>query len=129
MARSIVYELTFHILHITARVDAAQAIVYIGFTPMALRCNVLDTGFMGSTLRPSPRHPAMRINMCSSPNLCDRPLAAPGLTSYRYAGRYGWIMIGATDDAGALREAQRSTRDAVTADRLQVWGGHEYQTV
>ena len=96
---------------------------------MALRYGVLNTRFMGGASRPSPRHSAMRINMCSSPNLCDRPLAAPGLTSYRYAGRYGWIMIGATDDADALREAQRSTRDVVTADKLQMWGGHEYQTV
>jgi hypothetical protein len=29
----------------------------------------------------------------------DKPLAASGLTSYRLRGRYGWIMIGATDHA------------------------------
>ena len=28
----------------------------------------------------------------------DKPLADHGLTSYRYRGRYGWIMIGARDD-------------------------------
>jgi hypothetical protein len=28
----------------------------------------------------------------------DKPCAMRGLTSYRYAGRYGWIMIGAVDD-------------------------------
>jgi hypothetical protein len=27
----------------------------------------------------------------------NKPLAAAGLTSYRYKGRYGWIMIGARD--------------------------------
>ena len=57
----------------------------------------------------------------------NRPLAAPGLTSYRYAGRYGWIMIGAHDDQDALRQAQRSTDDQVTPDRLQRWTGSEYQ--
>ena len=27
--------------------------------------------------------------------MCDRPLAAQGLTSYRYKGTYSWIMISA----------------------------------
>jgi hypothetical protein len=40
--------------------------------------------------------------------LHDRPMAASPLKSYRYRGNYGWIMIGAKDDADALREAQRS---------------------
>jgi len=55
------------------------------------------------------------------------PMAAPGLLSYRYRGAYGWVMIGATDDADALREAQRSTLAPVTAGRLQRWTGTEYQ--
>ena len=55
------------------------------------------------------------------------PMAAPGLLSYRYRGAHGWVMIGATDDADALREAQRSTPAPVTADRLQRWTGTEYQ--
>lgn len=55
------------------------------------------------------------------------PMAAPGLQSYRYRGAYGWVMIGATDDADALREAQRSSPAPVTADRLQRWTGTEYQ--
>lgn len=38
----------------------------------------------------------------------EKPLAAAGLTSYRAKGLYGWIMIGARDDADALREAKRS---------------------
>jgi hypothetical protein len=36
-------------------------------------------------------------------------------------------MIGATDDADALREAQRSTPAQVTPARLQRWTGTEYQ--
>lgn len=58
-------------------------------------------------------------------NITERPCAAPGLTSYRYKGLYGWIMIGAKDDLDALNEARRST-GAVTPDRLQVWNGAEY---
>lgn len=50
----------------------------------------------------------------------DRPCASKGLTSYRYKGRYGWIMIGAHNDDDALREAKRST-DNVGIDNLQVW--------
>lgn len=60
----------------------------------------------------------------------DRPLAAPGLTSYRYRGAYGWIMIGAKDDAGALKEATRSTHNATaTVDKLQRWDGSKYAAV
>jgi hypothetical protein len=54
----------------------------------------------------------------------DRPLASAGLTSYRYKGRYGWIMIGAKDHTGALSEAVRSMSNpdgAATLDNLQVW--------
>lgn len=56
----------------------------------------------------------------------ERPLAAPGLTSYRYAGRYGPIMVGAKDNAEALREAARSTDDAIDPARLEVWDGQKY---
>jgi hypothetical protein len=59
----------------------------------------------------------------------DKPLADHGLTSYRYRGRYGWIMIGARDDMDAMREASRSTDDAVTADKLEIWNGFEYVPV
>lgn len=59
----------------------------------------------------------------------DKPVAAHGLTSYRYKGRYGWIMIGAKDDNDALREAQRSTSDKVTMENLQVWKGSQYEQV
>ena len=58
----------------------------------------------------------------------DKPCAAHGLTSYRYKGRYGWIMIGARDDADALREAARSSNDAINRANLQIWNGTEYVT-
>lgn len=60
-------------------------------------------------------------------DVCDRPLAAAPYLSYRCASPhgYGWIMIGAKDDADALREAQRSNRDARRED-LQRWNGTEY---
>lgn len=53
-------------------------------------------------------------------NITGKPLADHGLTSYRYRGRYGWIMI------GALREARRSTDYPVTLDKLEIWNGSEY---
>lgn len=57
----------------------------------------------------------------------DRPLAAAGLTSYRLRGRYGWIMIGATDHEHAMREAARSTTGyAPDRTKLEVWDGSEY---
>jgi hypothetical protein len=58
--------------------------------------------------------------------LSDRPLAAKGLRSYRARGRYGWIMIGARDDAEALSEARRSTDDP---RGLEVWDGSRYVPV
>ena len=52
-------------------------------------------------------------------NHTERPCAAVGLTSYRYAGR---IMIGATSTQDALNEADRSlTQGAATVDRLEIW--------
>jgi hypothetical protein len=61
-------------------------------------------------------------------NYWDKPCAAHGLTSYRYKGRYGWIMIGATDDKDAISEAKRSTQ-GVIIDNLEVWNGKQYQGV
>lgn len=60
--------------------------------------------------------------------MCDRPMAAAGLTSYRYRGRYGWIMIGAKDRHDALKEASRSG-DYANPDRLEVWHGTHYVPV
>ena len=56
----------------------------------------------------------------------NKPMAADGLISYRYRGRYGWIMIGASTDTDALCQAQLSTDDAVTPDRLERRNGQHY---
>jgi hypothetical protein len=58
-------------------------------------------------------------------SFCDRPLADPGLVSYRCRGRFGWIMIGAKDHEDAMREARRSWEGARRED-LQVWNGNCY---
>lgn len=60
----------------------------------------------------------------------DKPLAAPDLTSYRYKGGYGYIMIGARDLPDALSEANRSlTASKARVDRLEVWNGERYINV
>lgn len=59
----------------------------------------------------------------------DISLAASGLISYRYPGRYSWIMIGARDIEEALTEAARSTSEAIDRAKMQVWNGHSYETV
>jgi hypothetical protein len=57
----------------------------------------------------------------------NRPCAAQGLTSYRYDnGRYGWIMIGAVNDADAIKEAGRSSSDTIDPAKLQRWNGEQY---
>ena len=61
--------------------------------------------------------------------MIDKPLADHGLISYRYRGRYGWIMIGATDTDDALNEASRSTAGECLIDNLQKWDGNEYTDV
>lgn len=61
--------------------------------------------------------------------ITDKPLAAPGLTSYRYKGPYGWIMIGARDTADALREAGRSTHWPICVTKLERWNGTQYVPV
>jgi len=55
----------------------------------------------------------------------DRPLAASGLHSYRCLGPYGFIMIGASDDDDALREARRSWPGAPAA-AIEKWDGRQY---
>ena len=62
-------------------------------------------------------------------SLYNKPLAVEGLSSYRYAGRYGWIMIGARDAAEALCEASRSTDGPLSLERLEKWNGKEYVPV
>ncbi len=56
----------------------------------------------------------------------DKPFAMAPLNSYRYRGPYGWIMIGATDEADALREARRSTDAQVVSTNLEYWDGKQY---
>lgn len=50
-----------------------------------------------------------------------RPCAAAGLTSFRYKGRYGFVMIGATNTEDALREARRSVTGPATVNNLDIW--------
>lgn len=61
----------------------------------------------------------------------NKPLAAPGLMSYRYKSTRGWIMIGAKDDHDALREAQRSLSFGVlaTPQNLERWDGNQYISI
>jgi len=53
----------------------------------------------------------------------EKPCADRSFISYRAKGRYGWIMIGAKDDADAMREAGRSTDTVITLER---WDGTRY---
>lgn len=53
--------------------------------------------------------------------MSDKPLAAKPYLSFRYKGRYGWIMIGAMDVNEALREASRSMDCAATIGNLETW--------
>jgi hypothetical protein len=57
--------------------------------------------------------------------ITDKPLADKGFISYRYKGPMGWIMIGANDDAEAMKQAARSTTDPEPKN-LQVWNGTTY---
>lgn len=61
-------------------------------------------------------------------DLCNRPLAAPGLISYRCKNSFSWTMIGARDDDEAFREALRSDQRASRLD-LQRWNGTAYVPV
>ncbi len=60
----------------------------------------------------------------------DKPLAMAGLISYRYKGRYGFIMIGAKDHDDALNEANRSlSAGKATIDNLEIWNGEKYISI
>jgi len=58
--------------------------------------------------------------------MSNTPMASNGLITYRYRGRYGFIYIGASTDTEALSEAQRSTDDTVTPDRLERFNGQHF---
>ena len=68
-----------------------------------------------------------RFNMSSRTE--ERPCAAAGLTSYRYKGGYGFVMIGAKDHSDALRESQRSVSQPVHMKNLEVWTDQGYVKV
>lgn len=56
----------------------------------------------------------------------DKPMAASGLISYRIPNAYGgWVMIGASDHADAMKQAARSTAKP-QRELLQVWDGYRY---
>lgn len=80
--------------------------------------NLLEPFFVGPS---SPYHyERITINY-------DRPMAAPGLKSYRYPSRYGgYVMIGAKDNADALKEAARSIDGEPEMSRLEAWDGEKY---
>lgn len=59
--------------------------------------------------------------------LHDKPLASPPLKSYRYAGRYGYIMIGATNYEEALSEARRSTDEEISIANLEYWNNESME--
>jgi hypothetical protein len=62
--------------------------------------------------------------------VCERPLAQQPLTSYRYQGNYGWIMIGATDQVDAMIQVNRSG-SYKDVSKLQVWDNalEQYRTI
>lgn len=59
----------------------------------------------------------------------DRPLAVEGLTSYRYKGRYGFVMIGASDKADALQSAARSVSGEIDPEKLEIWSANALRYV
>lgn len=59
-------------------------------------------------------------------NVTNKPCAAQGLTSYRYRGQYGFIMIGAVNYSDAKRQAELSTNNPIVASRMEVWVGDKY---
>lgn len=59
----------------------------------------------------------------------DRACAALGFKSYRCRSPYGWIMIGATDDDDALREARRSHAGAKRTSLQRYVDGKGYQPI
>lgn len=58
--------------------------------------------------------------------MINQPMASNGLITYRYWGRYGFIYIGASTDTEALSEAQRSTDDKITPERLERFNGYHF---
>ena len=59
----------------------------------------------------------------------DKPCADYGLTSYRYKGQYGFIMIGADSTVTALQAAECSTRTPVSIENLEIYANGRYQSI
>jgi DNA polymerase-3 subunit beta len=55
--------------------------------------------------------------------ICNKPCASEGLTSYRYPSFYsGWIMIAAIDNTSAISEANRSLSvPNAELSKLEIW--------
>ena len=55
----------------------------------------------------------------------------PGVypTSYRYRGRFGYLMIVAKDSADALKEAARATSGPIDTACLEVWAKDHWEKV
>jgi len=114
---------------------ASVARVTVTWLPTGGPCNLVR----GSTFSLRAGHSLWYINggLAAKPelderemplNLCDRPLAARDLTSYRCKSTHGWIMIGAEGDQDALVQARRTNSDAKSED-LQIWNGDAYVPV
>ena len=90
---------------------------------------VVPSGTGVENAAPEPK----KVKRMIEPKTHEKPLAAEGLTSYRYKnGRYGYVMIGAKDDAGALAEAARSIgQGKPEVAGLEVWdaGAKKYVPV
>ena len=59
--------------------------------------------------------------MSLSINYWDKPCASKGFISYRYKGRYGYIMIGAYSHSDALNEVRRSTFGEPDINILEIY--------
>lgn len=57
--------------------------------------------------------------------LTERPLASPGLISYRARNQFGWTMIGARDHEDAMVQARRSYAET-EPKTLEIWDGKKY---
>ena len=71
----------------------------------------------------------LRMTAYTMRELYNRPLSANGLTSYRYKGRFGWIMAAAHDTEGALMEVARSTDAKIERANLQIYDYDQGQYV
>ncbi len=61
-------------------------------------------------------------------HVTDRPLAAPGLFSFRLKRPFAIVMIGATGVKDALAQANRSIPGALV-EELEKWDGRGYRPV